>query len=157
MASGAGVAAGLSAAVVSGAGEGDGRAPSADAAAVPASASFGAADESVARGSRLRTARTGGLTASSCSANLGSGGARQEVLVAKSSWAARIKAVAPSPKTSTDMQMTIAANRKRKPGSIDKEKFSALAVICRGLSHWERGDHRPGGVRGVFRAAANQA
>ena len=50
--------------------------------------------------------------------------------MAKSSCAARSKAAAPSPKTNIEIDKTIAANRKRKPGSIDGN--SAFAGICEG-------------------------
>jgi hypothetical protein len=46
-------------------------------------------------------------------------------LAENSSWAARNKAAAPSPNTSIDIDKTMAANRKRNPGSI--AGISALA------------------------------
>src|SRR5580700_9033685 len=52
-------------------------------------------------------------------AKVTSGAARQDELLAKDSCAARSSAAAPSPKTRSDIDNMIAANRKRKPGSID--------------------------------------
>ena len=76
-------------------------------------------------------------------------------LLANSSWAARSSAAAPSPKTSIDIDSRIAANRKRKPGSIGANSAFAW-VLRRPLSHRERGDHRIGRVRGARRCRAQR-
>ena len=60
------------------------------------------------------------LGTSVCCAKLVSGPARQAGVLANCSWAARSSAAAPSPKTSIDIDNTIAANRKRKPGSMER-------------------------------------
>ena len=68
------------------------------------------------------------------------GATRHVGVLANSSWAARSRAAAPSPNTRTDIDSTIAASRKRKPGSMDT--ISAFAVdLGRLLEPWERGDH----------------
>src|SRR5579863_3818272 len=67
-------------------------------------------------------------------ANGTSGVARQDELLAKDSWAARNSAAAPSPKMRSDRDSMIAANRKRKPGSMAR-------VILRRLGGRERGGH----------------
>ena len=56
----------------------------------------------------------------------GSGATRHAGVLANSSWAARSRAAAPSPNTRTDIDSTIAASRKRKPGSMDA--ISAFAA-----------------------------
>jgi hypothetical protein len=47
-----------------------------------------------------------------------SGGGRRAGILATSSWAARSYAAAPRPKIRIDVDRMIAANKKRKPGSI---------------------------------------
>ena len=91
-------------------------------------------------GSTRSVARTG-LAASLGCANTVSGGARRDGTLTNSSCAARSNAAAPSPNTRTDIDKTMAANKKRRPGSMDASSASAL-VLRRSLSHWERGDHR---------------
>jgi len=93
-------------------------------------------------GSTRSVARTG-LAASLGCANTVSGGARRDGTLTNSSCAARSNAAAPSPNTRTDIDNTMAANKKRRPGSMDASSASAL-VLRRSLSHWERGDHRTG-------------
>src|ERR1700727_3000762 len=65
-----------------------------------------------------RSAASTGTAGPGCWAKGTSGAARQDELLAKDSWAARSRAAAPSPKTSSDIDNMIAANRKRKPGSM---------------------------------------
>ncbi len=72
-------------------------------------------------------------------ANTGSGGARRDGRLANSSCAARNRAAAPRPNTRIDIESTIAANRKRKPGSMDAS--SALLDSAGLLMPRERGDH----------------
>jgi hypothetical protein len=48
-------------------------------------------------------------------------GARAMPVLANSSWAARSRAAAPSPNTRTDIDSTIAASTKRKPGSMERD------------------------------------
>ena len=78
---------------------------------------------------------TGGSTRSNASvgggsslwrANIGSGVARREGRLANSSCAARNRAAAPRPKIRTDIERTIAVNRKRKPGSMDASSTPSL-------------------------------
>ena len=80
---------------------------------------------------------TGGSTRSNASvgggpslrrANIGSGVTRREGRLANSSCAARNRAAAPSPKTRTDIESTIAVNRKRKPGSMDASSTPSLCL-----------------------------
>src|ERR1700722_10984374 len=63
-------------------------------------------------------ASTGRVVSTGC-ANTVSGAARHVGVLANSSWAARSKAAAPSPNTRSDIDNTMAANKKRKPGSMD--------------------------------------
>ena len=80
------------------------------------------------------------LGASVCCANIVSGVACHDGLLANSSCAARSRAAAPSPKIKIDSKSMIAANRKRKPGSMDAS--STFAGVLQGsLSYRERGDH----------------
>ena len=67
-----------------------------------------------------RSIASTGLVASAACAKLAAGAACQEGLLANCSWAARSSAVAPRPNTSIDIDKTIAANRKRKPGSMGR-------------------------------------
>ncbi len=93
-----------------------------------------------AAGNSTRSAASTGVVGSGC-AKVTSGAVRHDGLAANSSWAARNSAAAPSPKIRSDIDNTIAATRKRKPGSIAAS--SALAGILRRLlSRRERGDHK---------------
>ncbi len=105
-------------------------------------------------GGSTRSIASTGLAASLCGcAKMVSGGGRHDGTLANSSCAARSNAAAPSPNTRTDIDNTIAANRKRRPGSMDAG--SAFAWCCEGLlSHWERGDHRTGRLRDAHRRRA---
>jgi hypothetical protein len=115
----------LSAAVLSGSGDVDTidsgsagaevAAVSAGAATACGSAAFGLT--AGAGGSARSTASTGFVGSLGCM-KVVSGVARNDVLLANCSCAARSRAAAPSPNTRIDMDRTIAANRKRKPGSI---------------------------------------
>ena len=67
-------------------------------------------------------------------AKTGSGLACHDGVLANSSCAARSNAAAPSPNTSIDIDNTIAANRKRKPGSMDASSAFAGYVLRRPLS-----------------------
>jgi hypothetical protein len=69
-------------------------------------------------GGSTRSVASIGSVVSGCWAKGTSGAARQDELLAKDSWAARSRAAAPSPKTRSDIDNMIAANRKRKPGSM---------------------------------------
>ena len=82
------------------------------------------------RGVSTRSSASTGAWLRLCCANIVSGAACHDGLLANSSWAARSSAAAPSPKTSIDIDNTIAANRKRKPGSMDAN--SAFAGYCKG-------------------------
>ena len=68
---------------------------------------------------RTRSSANVGIGGSSWRVNTCSAGARRDGRLANSSCAERNSAAAPSPKTRTDIDSTIAANRKRKPGSMD--------------------------------------
>ena len=70
--------------------------------------------------------------ASFCRANIGSGATRHAGVLANSSWAARSRAAAPSPNTRTDIDSTIAASRKRKPGSMERD-FRLRSACWEGL------------------------
>jgi len=72
-----------------------------------------------ATGGSKRSRASVGTTGSLGWANTGSGVGRRDGMLANCSWAARSNEAAPSPKTITDIDRTIAANRKRKPGSMD--------------------------------------
>ncbi len=88
-----------------------------------------------------------------------SGAACHDGVLANSSWAARSSAAAPSPKTSIDIDNTIAANRKRKPGSMDAEfrlREDIAGYLQRPLSRRERGDDRTGRVRDAAGTAGAQ-
>ena len=76
---------------------------------------------SARRRRRRRAASPAPAGASVCCANIVSGAARQDGMLANSSCAARSSAAAPSPKTRIDIDSTIAANRKRKPGSMERQ------------------------------------
>src|ERR1700722_20001488 len=75
-------------------------------------------------GGSTRNVASMGSVGSARWAKLTSGAARQDELLAKDSCAARSSAAAPSPKTRSDIDNMIAANRKRKPGSIDARQSS---------------------------------
>ncbi len=118
---------------------------------------LGVSTAGVSTRSSARTGLAVSLVASPCCANVVSGAACHDGLLANSSWAARSSAAAPSPKTRIDSESTIAVSRKRKPGSIDASStFAGLLQSL--LSVQERGDHKIG----VFTAqltlqrAANQ-
>ena len=108
---------------------------------------------SIAGASTRRIASTGRVGSAGC-ANIVSGAPRHVGLPANSSWAARSNAAAPSPKTRIDIDNTMAANRKRKPGSMEAgSAFGDILqniwrnILQRPLSHRERGDHNTGRVR----------
>ena len=70
-------------------------------------------------GVSMRNSASVGGDSSVRRANIGSGAVRRAGRLANSSCAARSRAAAPSPNTRIDIERTIAANRKRKPGSMD--------------------------------------
>ncbi|MDE1937314.1 MAG: hypothetical protein KGI34_25265 [Bradyrhizobium sp.] len=86
-----------------------------------------------AAGSTLNVASIGSIVSGGW-AKAVSGAARQDELLANDSWAARSSAAAPSPKTRSDIDSMIAANRKRKPGSMARGKLAKT-------SGQERGGH----------------
>jgi hypothetical protein len=57
-------------------------------------------------------------------------------LLANCSWAARSNAAAPSPKTSIDIDNMIAANKKRKPGSMERQ-FPPRIGVAKAFEHPE--------------------
>src|ERR1700722_3292739 len=89
---------------------------------------------SMAAGS-TRSAESMGSDVSGCWAKGTSGAECQDELLAKDSWAARSRAAAPSPKTSSDIDNMIAANRKRKPGSMARGILAKADGGERG-GHW---------------------
>src|SRR3984957_16253440 len=141
--SGGGESSGFSAAIRSGS-AGAGVIAGGTASAGVVSAAFSAT------GVSTRSSASTGRVVSTGWANTISGAPRQAGVLANSSWAARSKAAAPSPKTRIDSDNTMAANRKRKPGSMDANSafgISLLDILQRPLSHRERGDHNTGRVR----------
>ena len=80
----------------------------------------------------------------------------QDGVLANSSWAARSSAAAPSPKTSTEIDKTIATNKNRKPGSMERLIPPARGYLRRLSSVGERGDHRIGRVRDASDNASAQ-
>jgi hypothetical protein len=70
-------------------------------------------------GGSTRSIDSIGLEASPCCAKFVSGEVCHDGVLANVSWAARSSAAAPSPNTMIDIDSAMAANRKRKPGSMD--------------------------------------
>ncbi len=81
---------------------------------------FSGAFNSTGAGSACSIARTGVTGSACCCANVASGAACHEGLLANCSCAARSSAAAPSPNTSIEVDNVIAASRKRKPGSMER-------------------------------------
>jgi hypothetical protein len=89
----------------------------ASAGAAGAAESFGGSAGFAVTGSTRNAASIGSVVSGRC-ANATSGGACQDEVLAKDSWAARNSAAAPSPKMRSDIDNMVAAKRKRKPGSM---------------------------------------
>src|SRR5579871_4355338 len=107
----------------------------------------GAASAFGAGGWSTRSMASTGGAISPCWAAEVSGAGRQDPLSANCSWAARSTAAAPRPNTRTDVDRRIAANRKRKPGSMGN-RFRLAGRALQGLKAIrERGDHRIGHIR----------
>ena len=105
-------------------------------------------------GSTRSIDRVGGAALAVC-VNAG-GGAFCFGRLANCSWLARSKAAAPSPNTRSETVSSVAANRKRKPGSMDADSARAAGAQVegrqergenakqRGERMWDRPDHESG-------------
>ena len=123
-----------------------------------AAGSWSGAFSSAAGGSTRSIARTGCRWFRCRCAKTGSGLACHDGVLANSSCAARSNAAAPNPKTSIDIDNTIAANRKRKPGSMDASSAFA-GFFAKAFEQRERGDDKIAAfaTRRHRQRAANQA